>query len=133
MADGLGGVTPEAPPTPGEALRSPGGEAGADPTGEKGTQRSGGAVPPSGRRGVLAAVLGQGADGRGFSTRRRGVYYYNLERPHYEEGMVGRPLFQALRELGYHLPQKFALFLLHVLNRISADWALRGGNDLSTH
>lgn len=61
------------------------------------------------------------------------MYYYNLERPHYGEGMVGRPLFQALRELGYHLPQEFALFQLLVLDRISADWALKGGNDLSAH
>jgi transposase len=61
------------------------------------------------------------------------MYYYNLERPHYGEGMDGRPPFQVLRELGYDLPREFALFPPLVLDRISADWALRGGNDLLAH
>lgn len=61
------------------------------------------------------------------------MYYYNLERPHYGEGMDGRPPFQVLRQLGYDLPQQFALFPPLVLDRISADWALRGGNDLLAH
>lgn len=38
------------------------------------------------------------------------VYSYNLERPHYEEGMGGRPPFRVLQELGYDRPDEFALF-----------------------
>jgi len=62
------------------------------------------------------------------------VCYYNLKRPHYGEGMEGKPPFSKLRELGCDLPEEFALFPPLVLDRISADWALawplRGGNDL---
>jgi len=61
------------------------------------------------------------------------VYSYNLERPHYGEGMDGRPPFPVLRTLGYDLPEEFALFPPLVLDRISADWALRGGTDLLAH
>ena len=61
------------------------------------------------------------------------VYYYNLERPHYGEGMDAKPPFCKLRELGYDLPEEFALFPPLVLDRVSADWALRGGNDLLAH
>jgi len=61
------------------------------------------------------------------------MYSSNLERPHYGEGMDGKPPFQVLRQLGYDLPQEFALFPPLVLDRIRADWALRGGNDLLAH
>ena len=74
----------------------------------------------------------------GFLRKRAGwVYYYNLKRPHYGEGMEGKPPFSKLRELGCDLPEEFALFPPLVLDRISADWALawalRGGNDLLAH
>ena len=74
----------------------------------------------------------------GFLRKGAGwVYYYNLKRPHYGEGMDGKPPFWKLRELGSDLPKEFALFPLLVLERISADWALawalRGGNDLLVH
>jgi len=34
----------------------------------------------------------------------------SLERLHYGEGTDGKPSFRALQELGYDLPQEFALF-----------------------
>jgi hypothetical protein len=46
--------------------------------------------------------------------------------------MAGKPPFRVLRELGHDLPEEFALFPPLVLDRISADWALRGGNGLLT-
>ena len=61
------------------------------------------------------------------------MYSYNLERPHYGEGMDGKPPFQVLRELGYDLPPEFALLPPLVLDRVSAYWALRDGNDLLAH
>ena len=65
------------------------------------------------------------------------TYHHNLKRPHYGEGMEGKPPFSKLRELGSDLPEEFALFPPLVLDRISADWALawalRGGNDLLAH
>jgi len=39
------------------------------------------------------------------------IYFYNLVRPHYGKGMEGRPPFQKLLELGYELPEEFALFV----------------------
>jgi transposase len=74
----------------------------------------------------------------GFLRKGAGwVYYYNLKRPHYGEGMEGKPPFSKLRELGCDLPEEFALFPPLVLDRISANWALawalRGGNDLLAH
>lgn len=61
------------------------------------------------------------------------VWYYNLERPHYGNGMDGRPPFRKLRELGYDLPEEFGLFPPLVLDRVSADRALGDGNDLLAH
>lgn len=58
------------------------------------------------------------------------VYYYNLERRHYGEGMDGELTCWVLRNLGYDLPREFALYPPLVLDRISAHWALRGCNDL---
>ncbi|MEM3658250.1 MAG: helix-turn-helix domain-containing protein [Candidatus Hadarchaeum sp.] len=65
------------------------------------------------------------------------VYYYNLVRPHYGKGMEGKPPFLVLQELGYALPQEFAVFPPLILDKISADWVLsmasRGGNDVLAH
>jgi transposase len=61
------------------------------------------------------------------------VYFYNLIRPHYGEGMEGKSPFAKLRELGYDLPEEFALFPPLLLDTISADWAIEGGNDLLAH
>ncbi len=70
----------------------------------------------------------------GFLHKAAGwVCSYNLERPHYGEGMDGKPPFQVLRELGHGLPREVALFPPLALGRISADWALRVGNDLPAH
>lgn len=61
------------------------------------------------------------------------VYFYNLVRPHYGEGMEGKPPFQKLCELGYELPEEFALFPPIMLDIIGVDWVLEGGNDLLAH
>jgi hypothetical protein len=77
LANGLGGVRRGQPhetaQAPSEALCSGGGEAFADPSGEEGTQRPGGAIPPDRRRGVLPAVPGKGADGRRVPEESCGV------------------------------------------------------------
>jgi len=73
----------------------------------------------------------------GFLRKGAGWVYYNLKRPHYGEGMEGKPPFSKLQELGCDLPEEFALFPPLVQDRISADWALawalRGGNHLLAH
>jgi transposase len=61
------------------------------------------------------------------------VYFYNLVRPHYGAGMEGKSPFEKLRELGYELPEEFALFPPIILDRVGVDWALEGGNDLLAH
>ena len=61
------------------------------------------------------------------------VSFYNLVRPHYGKGMEGKPPFAKLRELGYDLPEGFALFPPLLLDTISSDWAVEGGNDLLAH
>lgn len=61
------------------------------------------------------------------------VFFYNLVRPHYGHGMGGKPPFAKLRELGYDVPERFALFPPLLLDTISADWAVEGGNDLLAH
>jgi len=61
------------------------------------------------------------------------VYFYNLIRPHYGKGMGGKPPFAKLRELGYDLAEEFALFPPLLLDPISSDWAVEGGNDLLAH
>ena len=37
-------------------------------------------------------------------------YFHNLVRPHYGKGMNGKAPFEKLKDLGYDLPQEFALF-----------------------
>jgi len=61
------------------------------------------------------------------------VHFYNLIRPHYGQGMEGKPPFTRLRELGYDLPEGFALFPPLLLDTISTDWAVEGGNGLLAH
>ncbi len=69
--------------------------------------------------------LGQAQTEEGWLRKGAGwVYYYNLERPHDGKGMERRPSFRVLRELGYDLPEEFALSPPVVLDRIKADWAL---------
>lgn len=73
-------------------------------------------------------------NGRELLQRAGGwVYFYNLVRPHYGEGMEGKTPFEKLRELGYELPEESALFPPIILDRVSVDWALEGGNDLLAH
>jgi len=57
-------------------------------------------------------------------------YFYNLVRPHYGKDMEGKTPFEKLNELGYDLPQKFALFPPVILDTISSNWLLETGNDL---
>jgi len=61
------------------------------------------------------------------------IYFYNLVRPHYGKGMQGKTPFEKLGELGYDLPEEFALFPPLILDRAGVDWALEGGNDLLTY
>jgi hypothetical protein len=56
------------------------------------------------------------------------VYLYNLVRPHYGAGMGEKPPIEKLRELGYDLPDEFALFPPVLLDTIITDWAVKGGN-----
>jgi len=74
-------------------------------------------------------------NGRELLRRAAGwIYFYNLVRPHYGKGMEGKPPFQKLLELGYELPEEFALFVPPIiLDRVGLDWALEGGNDLLSH
>jgi hypothetical protein len=57
-------------------------------------------------------------------------YFSNLVRPHYGKGMEGQAPFGKLKELGYDLPEEFALFPPLILDAISTDWLLETGNDL---
>ena len=60
-------------------------------------------------------------------------YFSNLVRPHYGKGMEGKTPFEKLKELGYHLPEEFAVFPPVTLDTISTDWLLETGNDLLAH
>ena len=60
-------------------------------------------------------------------------YFYNLVRPHYGKDMEGKTPFEKLTELGYDLPQEFALFPPVILDTISTTWLLETGNDLLAH
>jgi len=60
-------------------------------------------------------------------------YFSNLVRPHYGKGMEGKTPFEKLKELGYDLPQGFAVFPPIMLDAISTDWLLETGNDLLAH
>ena len=61
------------------------------------------------------------------------LYFYNLVRPHYGEGMEEKPPFARLRQSGYDLPEQFALFPPLLLDNVSVHWAAQGGNDLLAH
>jgi len=47
--------------------------------------------------------------------------------------MEGKTPFEKLNELGYDLPQEFALFPPVILDTISTDWLLETGNNLIAH
>jgi putative transposase len=61
------------------------------------------------------------------------LYFYNLVRPHYGDGMEGKPPLEKLLQLGYDLPEQFALFPPLLLDAVSVEWAAQGGNDLLAH
>jgi len=59
------------------------------------------------------------------------LYFYNLERGHQGAGMEGKPPFVRLEELlGRKLPRRLALLPPVILDTISSDITLQGGNDL---
>lgn len=59
------------------------------------------------------------------------VYFYNLKRPHQGAGMEGKPPFVRLQELlGRKLPRRLALLPPVILDTISSDITLQGGNDV---
>ena len=60
-------------------------------------------------------------------------YFYNMVRPHYGEDMNGKTPFGKLKELGYDLPEEFALFPPVILDTISTDCLLQTGNNLLAH
>jgi len=65
------------------------------------------------------------------SYARKWLYCYNVERPHFGEGM-GKPPSEKLRELGYDFPEEFACLPPIILDDASTFWAVKGGNDLLT-
>jgi len=60
------------------------------------------------------------------------IYWYNVKRPHFGKGMDGRSPFEKLKDLGYNLPEEFALLPPIILDDVSTFWAVRGGNNLLT-
>ena len=59
------------------------------------------------------------------------VYYYNYQRPHQGAGMEGKPPFTRLEELlGRRLPRRLGLLPPLLLDTISSEITLLGGNDL---
>jgi len=46
--------------------------------------------------------------------------------------MDGRSPFEKLKDLGYNLPEEFALLPPIILDDVSTFWAVRGGNNLLT-
>ncbi|HFB07028.1 MAG TPA: hypothetical protein ENJ92_01145 [Chloroflexi bacterium] len=56
-----------------------------------------------------------------------------MVRPHYGEDMNGKTPFGKLKELGYDLPEEFALFPPVILDTISTDCLLQTGNNLLAH
>ena len=64
----------------------------------------------------------------------RWVYFYNVQRPHFGEGMDKQPPLQILQRLGYNGPEQIALFPPMLLDTISADLLVacdpEDGNDL---
>jgi len=45
----------------------------------------------------------------------------------------GKPPFQKLLELGYNLPEEFAVFPPVVLDGFSVTWTLEGGNNILSY
>jgi len=60
------------------------------------------------------------------------IYWYNVKRSHFGKGMDGRSPFEKLKDLGYNLPEEFALLPPIILDDVSTFWAVRGGNNLLT-
>jgi len=46
--------------------------------------------------------------------------------------MSGKPPLEKLKDLGYNLPEEFALLPPIILDDVSTFWAVRGGNNLLT-
>jgi len=63
---------------------------------------------------------------------RKWLYWYNVERPHFGEGMNRKPPFEKLKESYSKLPEQFALLPPVILDDVSTFWAVKGGNDLLT-
>ncbi|GBC95284.1 hypothetical protein HRbin16_01071 [bacterium HR16] len=59
--------------------------------------------------------------------------YYNLRRAHSGKGMEGKTPYEKLVELGYDVPEEFALFPVVLLDTVSTSWQLETGNDLLAH
>ena len=64
--------------------------------------------------------------------RGNGYTSYNVERPHFGEGMNRKPPFEKLREFHLTLPEQFALLPPIILDDVSTFWAVGSGNDLLT-
>jgi len=61
------------------------------------------------------------------------LYYYNLRRPHQGAGMRGLPPFQRLQWRRKHkLPRSLSLLPPVLLDTVSADMAVKTGNDVLT-
>ena len=58
------------------------------------------------------------------------IYWYNVKRPHFGKGMSEKPPLEKLKDLGYNLPEEFALLPPIILDDVSTFWAVRGGNNL---
>ena len=134
----------QAGPAPGALLWAPGSSPGPHPPGQKGYD---GRVERSHRTDDEECYIPFWArvqDEQQLLEKTAGwVYCYNpsglsplgrsLVRSHYGEGMEGKPPLARLRQLGYALPEQFALFPPLLLDAVSVDWAAQGGNDLLAH
>ena len=58
------------------------------------------------------------------------VYYYNVVRPHFGEGMEGKSPLEKLCELSYTLPEEFILFPPVILDEIGIEFLIGGGHDV---
>lgn len=79
-------------------------------------------------------LLGQIEDVPSFLAPASGWQaYYNLHRAHGGKGMDGKTPYEKLRELGYAVPEEFALYPVVLLDSVSASWQLETGNNLLAH
>jgi len=56
--------------------------------------------------------------------------WYNVKRLYFGKGMSRKPPLEKLKDLGYNLPEEFALLPPIILDDVSTFWAVRGGNNL---